>query len=90
MGLQGVRNLFAQESAEIANIGTLLLYAAGGFKNIPHGIPPISIVQVAEKLFSDRNRGSSCHRGCSWGCVTDRLFDLVGMRGVLDAATNGL
>jgi hypothetical protein len=91
MGLRGVQNLFEQDDSEVANIGTLLLYAAGALRDIPVGTMPVSLQQVSKKLLAHRLDPEGCEeRNCSWKCVVDRLFDLVGLNDVLLMASHGL
>jgi hypothetical protein len=77
MTLQGVKNLFKQDDAEVANIATTLLYAAGGFKKLPEGVEPVSLDTACQKLVSHQQDDRPCHTDCTWKSVVDRLFDLV-------------
>lgn len=91
MSLQGVRNLFEQDDVEIANFASHLLWAAGGFHNIPQGMPPIPLGEALQKLVAHRNDGPwRCHYGCAWRPIVERLFDLVGMNDTLAVASGGL
>lgn len=96
MTLQGVRNIFKQDDPHVARLVTTFLFAAGGFKELPEGVEPISIDTACQKVAGESEIygawDSDLKRfplDCTWKCVVDDLFDLAGMREELTIAYRG-